>query len=98
MVENANRMVPMVTPQAPIVPKELLNAAIVSAVPSQPEVHAPEDTTTKPVMVQMINVSKNTSNAPQKACFTGLLVFAAACAIGALPKPASLENTPRAKP
>ena len=31
-------------------------------------------------------------------CFTGLLVFAAAWAIGALPNPASLENTPRAIP
>jgi len=31
-------------------------------------------------------------------CLTGLSVFAAAWAMGALPNPASLENTPRATP
>ena len=31
-------------------------------------------------------------------CLTGLFVFAAACAIGELPSPASFEKTPRATP
>ena len=31
-------------------------------------------------------------------CFVGLLVFAAACAIAALPRPASFEKIPRANP
>ena len=39
-------------------------------------------------------VSKNVPSIAIVPCFTGLFVFAAACAIGALPSPASFENTP----
>ena len=49
-------------------------------------------------MEQMTMVSKNTSNTPQMACSAGSSVEEAAWAMGAEPRPASLEKTPRAKP
>ena len=50
------------------------------------------------VRVQMIKVSKKTSNTPQRPCLTGSRVSDAECAITEEPRPASLENTPRAIP
>lgn len=49
-------------------------------------------------MVQITMVSTNTSNTPHMACSAGSSVEEAAWAIGAEPRPASLENTPRANP
>ena len=46
----------------------------------------------------MIKVSIKVPNIAIVPCRTGLLVSAAACAIGAEPKPASLEKMPRAIP
>ena len=56
-----------------------------------------QDTTTADI-VQITMVVMNTSNTPQRPCFTGSSVLDAACAIGALPSPASFENTPRPTP
>ena len=53
---------------------------------------------TSAVMVQTTKVSINVCVMLTSACLTGSLVFAAAAAIGAEPKPDSLENTPRATP
>ena len=53
---------------------------------------------TSAVMVQMIRVSMKVPNMPIIPWRTGSLVWAAAWAMGALPKPASFENTPRATP
>ena len=47
-----------------------------------------------PVMLQMIIVSINVPVMDMRPCLTGSLVFAAAAAIGAEPRPASLENIP----
>ncbi|CSC74898.1 Uncharacterised protein [Vibrio cholerae] len=52
----------------------------------------------KPVIVQMMMVSKKVPVIEIRPCSTQESVFAAAAAIGALPKPDSLENTPRAIP
>ena len=52
----------------------------------------------EPDRVQIIMVVKKTSNMPHRPCLTGSLVLEAAWAMGALPKPASLENTPLEKP
>ena len=46
----------------------------------------------------MMMVSKKVPVIETRPCFTHESVFAAAAAIGALPKPDSLENTPRAIP
>ncbi len=53
---------------------------------------------TKAVIVQMTMVSTKTSKMPHRPCATGSLVFEAAWAMGAEPRPASLEKTPRAMP
>ena len=43
-------------------------------------------------------VSTKVSSMPMVACVMGELVEAAACAMGAVPSPASLEKMPRAMP
>ena len=43
-------------------------------------------------------VSVNTSNIPQHPCAAGCFVSASACAMGAVPQPASFENNPRVIP
>lgn len=50
------------------------------------------------VTVQTKMVSQNTSKIPQKPCSTGLLASLHACAIDALPNPASWVNIPREIP
>ena len=52
----------------------------------------------KAMDTEMTKESKNTSNTPQSPCLTGSLLFDALCAITDEPSPASLENTPRARP
>ena len=44
------------------------------------------------VSVQITMVSANTSKMPYRPCWTGPGVSAAACAMAAEPRPASLEN------
>ena len=58
----------------------------------------PDRSTAMEVRVQMMMVSTKTSKMPHRPCSTGSLVLEAAWAMGAEPRPASLENTPRAKP
>ena len=55
-------------------------------------------TSTNPVMVHTMMVSKNVPVMEIKPWRTGSLVCAAAAAIGALPKPDSFEKIPRATP
>ena len=50
------------------------------------------------VMEHTTRVSANTSNTPQRPCFTGSFTLEVAWAMEAEPRPASLENTPRATP
>jgi len=59
---------------------------------------SPETNIDKAVIEQITIVSANTSKTPQSPWRTGWSVVAAACAIGALPRPASFVNTPRATP
>ena len=55
-------------------------------------------TITSPVMVHTTSVSIKVPSMAIRPCSTGSSVFAAACAMGALPRPASLEKMPRATP
>ena len=55
-------------------------------------------TTTMPVMAQTITVSQKVPVMDTSACRTGLRVWAVAAAMGAVPRPLSLENRPRAMP
>ena len=51
-----------------------------------------------PLAVQRRSVSMATSKIPQKPCSAGRVPSAVACAIGAVPHPASLESRPRNVP
>ena len=62
------------------------------------EFHAPVMMMTSAVMVTMTIVSMNGSSSATTPSETGSSVFAAACAIGADPCPASFENSPRRTP
>ncbi len=53
---------------------------------------------TKPVMLHTMMVSMKTSSMPMEACTSGDSAVEAAWAMGAEPRPASLEKTPRAMP
>ena len=55
-------------------------------------------TSARPVIVQMMIVSMNVPVIEMRPCSAGHFVFAAAAAIGAEPRPDSLEKTPRAMP
>ena len=54
--------------------------------------------TMKAVMEQTTIVSTKTSKMPTTPCSEGWLTFAMPCAIGALPRPASFDSTPRLMP
>ena len=69
-----------------------------SAAPPSPWRHAPELTTTSPVMAHTTTVSQNVPVDETSAWRTGFVVWAAAATIGALPRPDSFENRPRAIP
>jgi AGCS family alanine or glycine:cation symporter len=75
-----------------------VKAMLVIAVPATSDCQAPVRTRVIPVMVQMMMVSKKVPVMQTRPCSTQESVFAAAAAIGAEPKPDSLENTPRATP
>ena len=63
-----------------------------------PEVQTPVTRMTRPVMEQTTRVSMKVWVMEMRACTTGWLVRAAAAAMGAEPRPDSLENRPRATP
>jgi hypothetical protein len=63
-----------------------------------PVSHALVDTMTRPVMVQTTMVSMNGPSMAINPCLTLCSVFAVVYAMGALPRPASLEKTPLAIP
>ena len=56
------------------------------------------ETSTMPVSRQMTTVDQNVPVMAMSACSAGFLVLAAAATMGAVPKPDSLENKPRAQP
>ena len=66
-------------------------ACIIRMLPCRPESRTPVTPSTRPEMVQMTNVSKNTSVTPVMPCSTGCCTFAAEWMTGADPSPASLE-------
>ena len=76
------------------------NASMVMSTPLSPSdgSHAPVTTIARPVMVQMTMVSMNVPVMQTRPCRAGSFVRAAAAAIGAEPRPASLEKMPRATP
>ena len=55
-------------------------------------------TTTRPVMAHTTTVSQKVPVIDTRACRTGFLVWAVAAAMGAVPRPDSLEKSPRAMP
>ena len=55
----------------------------------------PEQRRVRPVRLQITMVSMNTSKMPYRACFTGSGSEVVAWAMGAVPRPASLEKMPR---
>ena len=59
---------------------------------------APVETSTRPVMVQMMSVSISGSSSATTPSETGSSVLAAEWAMGAEPWPASLEKRPRWTP
>ena len=77
-----------------------VNASMVMFTPCRPSsgVHAPVTTMARPVMEQMTIVSMNVPVMLTRPWRTGSLVLAAAAAIGAEPRPASLLKMPRAIP
>jgi len=60
--------------------------------------HVSVMTMARPVIVQMISVSIMVPIMETRPCLTGSSVWAAAAAMGALPRPASLEKIPRETP
>ena len=78
--------------------KPFWNARVVTATPSRPTFQEPVITMHRPVMVQITIVSIKVPVIDTRPWRTGSLVFAAAAAIGAEPKPASLEKIPLAIP
>ena len=74
------------------------NAAVVIATPSSPVFQVPVTTMERPVMVHITMVSIKVPVMDTRPWRTGDFVCAAAAAIGALPRPASLEKIPLAIP
>ena len=74
------------------------NASCVSSAPVLPDCQAPETTIASPVIVQTTIVSKNVPIMPIRPLRTGSLLMPAACAMPAVPRPASFEKMPRATP
>jgi hypothetical protein len=76
------------------------NAAITSIIPppSMDGISSKETRITNAVKVHKRIVSTNTSKIPKSPCFAGDFAFVVACAIGAVPQPASLDISPRETP
>ena len=77
---------------------EWLKAAWVSAVPVMPCGIRPDVISTRPVSVSTTNVSTNTPRIATAPWSCGRSTLASAWAWGVEPRPASLENRPRATP
>ena len=101
---NSGRMIEKVAVPKPPKFSENIDIDINESRPFSPRSRALRSATGKvvrnisAVRVHMIKVSKNISNTPQSPCLTGSRVSDAECAMTEEPKPASLENTPRAIP
>lgn len=74
------------------------NALVVTETPSRPTFHEPVITIVSPVIVQITSVSIKVPIIEIRPCCAGASATAAAAAIGALPRPASLEKIPLATP
>ena len=68
------------------------------AAPAVSPDQAPVRTSARPVIVQMMIVSMKVPVMEMRPCSAGRFVFEAADAMGAEPRPDSLEKTPRAMP
>src|SRR5699024_10185165 len=99
MVDVAKNNRPNVTKYAPAPPSIVPKAEAVSTPASMDEsCQSPDITRVISVMEQTLKVSIKTCVMETSACLPGKSVLAAAAAIGADPKPASLENNPRVIP
>ena len=98
MVENAKNSMQMAMNTLPKEPNVRLNAAWVRAVPVMPSGIRPEVISTRAVRVRMTKVSTNTPMMASAPWSCGCLTLASAWACGVEPRPASLENRPRATP
>ena len=78
--------------------KPVVKAVVVKAAPSALPLKEPVITIASPVIVQITIVSKKVPVIEIRPCLTAEFVLAAAAAIGALPSPASFENTPLPTP
>ena len=78
--------------------KDTSKASEVSAAPVAQLVQTPVDRIASAVKEQTMIVSIKVPSMATRPWLTGPLVLAAACAIGAEPRPASFEKTPRATP
>ena len=79
-------------------PCRMLSPVIEELAAEEPAVQVPVTRITKPVMLQTMMVSMKTSSMPMEACTSGVSAVEAAWAMGAVPRPASLEKIPRAMP
>ena len=70
----------------------------VRAAPDTPLSQTPVTRMTRPVMVQTTSVSMKVPIIPIRPDWAGLLDWPAACAMPAVPRPASFEKMPRATP
>ena len=100
--ENAKTKISTLITQVSPLPSSWATAAWVSEAPS---VVSPGRYTSGPANRMMNAVAEHTMIVSTKTprdctspCFTGWLVVAVAAALGALPMPASLENSPRLAP
>ncbi len=98
MVEKAKMIRPKPTTKSPSPGTPILKAIWDSSAPVSPLLQAPVMMIKRAVRVQTQMVSMKVPSIPTTPCRTGSWVRAAAWAMGALPSPASLENTPRATP
>ena len=99
MVENAKVTMPtlrIIGPTTGMTPKAC--EVRVSLAESMPLGAITQLTRTRPVMAQTTTVSQKVPVEETRAWRTGLRVWAAAAAMGAEPRPDSLENSPRAIP
>src|SRR5690625_4152740 len=100
MVDEAKNNKPNVTRYGPTSPSSVPKAEAVKS-PAESVVapcQSPDMTIVIPVMEHTKNVSNSTCVIETSACLPGISVLAAAAAIGADPRPASLENNPLAIP
>ena len=98
IVENAKKNMHTAMKIGPKPPNAWLKAAWVSDVPVMPCGIRPDVISTRPVSVSTTNVSTNTPRIATAPWSCGHSTLASAWAWGVEPRPASLENRPRATP